>query len=175
LARGVDVSPLAHQIVKSPELWNQNKLRQTYADSPHAAADDIWLRFQSQAALDAFDIDDLEVVNYPAFWKLPQARAIIFGLMTQVGGERLGRCVITRLKPGGRILPHEDGGLCASYYDRYQIALNSEPGCSFSCGGETVEMRTGDVWWFNNELEHSVTNNSASDRLSLIVDIRCSR
>jgi hypothetical protein len=34
-------------------------------------------------------------------------------------------------------------------------------------------MRTGEVWWFNNAIEHEVVNNSADDRIHLIVDIRC--
>jgi hypothetical protein len=33
-------------------------------------------------------------------------------------------------------------------------------------------MKTGDIWWFDNSQEHEVLNNSADDRLALIVDIR---
>jgi len=33
-------------------------------------------------------------------------------------------------------------------------------------------MKTGDVFWFNNKLEHEVVNNSAFDRLSMVVDIK---
>jgi hypothetical protein len=36
-------------------------------------------------------------------------------------------------------------------------------------------MQTGQVWWFQNALEHEVINNSAEARLHLIIDIRTQR
>jgi hypothetical protein len=60
----------------------------------------------------------------------------------------------------------------ALYYERYQLPLTTGPGVVFRCGDEVAEMATGDCWWFNNQLEHEVINNSGQDRLSLIVDIR---
>jgi aspartyl/asparaginyl beta-hydroxylase (cupin superfamily) len=104
--------------------------------------------------------------------ELPQARSIIFGLMRQVEGERLGPVMITRLAHGKRIYPHDDGAAHTSYYKRYHIALHSAPGVKFRAGNEEVNMMTGEVWWFDNSVEHEVVNNSYQDRLSLIVDIR---
>jgi len=31
---------------------------------------------------------------------------------------------------------------------------------------------SGEVWWFDNTQEHEVMNNSADDRIVMIVDIR---
>jgi hypothetical protein len=36
-------------------------------------------------------------------------------------------------------------------------------------------MRAGEIWYFNNKLEHSVENNGVDDRISMVVDIRTSR
>jgi len=36
-------------------------------------------------------------------------------------------------------------------------------------------MRQGEIWWFDNSVEHEVMNNGADDRVLLIVDIRTSR
>jgi aspartyl/asparaginyl beta-hydroxylase (cupin superfamily) len=33
-------------------------------------------------------------------------------------------------------------------------------------------MAAGEVWWFDNTVEHEVVNNSADDRIVLICDIR---
>ena len=117
-------------------------------------------------------VDAHESVNYPAMSELPAVRQIVFGLMRQVEGERLGRVLITRLAPGACIYPHADGGDHAAYYKRYQIALQSLPGVMFRAGEETVNMHTGEVWWFDNSIDHEVVNNSADDRISLIVDIK---
>jgi aspartyl/asparaginyl beta-hydroxylase (cupin superfamily) len=97
--------------------------------------------------------------------------------MRQIDGERLGRVLISRMAPGKRIHPHTDMNddpalSIVPYYKRYQIALQSLPGVVFRAGEEQVSMRTGEVWWFNNGVEHEVVNNSADDRLALVVDIR---
>lgn len=168
----MDTSHIVHDLTSRPELWNRNDLRRTYPETPHRECDDIWLRFQPEGLTNEQIVDAHESVNYPAMSELPMVRSIIFGLMRQVEGERLGRVLITRLAPGARIYPHADGGDHAAYFRRYQIALHSLPGVMFRAGDEIVNMQTGDVWWFNNGIEHEVVNNSADDRLALIVDIR---
>ena len=174
LAENLDTLPLMHQIQRQPELWDQNRLRTVHPGSAHSQASDIWLWYNS-IDLDAPEavIDDLETIPYPAWYNLPAVRPIVFALMRQVEGVRLGRMVITKLPCGKEITSHIDQGLPAEYYQRYQIALQSFPGALFHIGDETVNFRTGDVWWINNNVEHSVVNNSIDDRIVLIVDIRC--
>ena len=46
--------------------------------------------------------DGHECVPRPAYWALPEARPLIFGLMNRVGATRLGRVMITKLPPEGR-------------------------------------------------------------------------
>lgn len=172
LIEGLDTTTIVHALQTQPHLWNRNDLRRTYPDTPHRECDDIWLRFQPEGMTHSEVIDAHESVNFPAMAELPWVRPVVFGLMRQVEGERLGRVLITRLRPGARIHPHADGGDHAAYYKRYQVALQSFPGVLFRAEDETVCMRTGEAWWFNNSVEHEVINNSADDRLALIVDIR---
>jgi Aspartyl/Asparaginyl beta-hydroxylase len=172
IADGVDVVPLQIALKARPDLWNQNTLRTAHAGTAHAQADDIWLRFNRLEEDGLSVVNDIICFNYPALLDLPQARALIYQLMARVEGEQLGRCVITRLKPGARILPHEDQGAPATWYERFHILIHSLPGAVFRAGQETVQMKTGEVWWFDNTAEHEVVNNSADDRLTMIVDIR---
>ena len=167
-----DVVPLLAAIHRQPELWNANRLRKDYPGSPHSAMDDIWIRFNELGAGPGSVIDATEAVWYPAADRLPQVRPILFDLMRRVEGERLGRVVITRLAPGGRIEPHCDQGAPAEYYQRYHVSLACEPGCNFRSGDETVFMQPGTVWWFDNCKEHEVLNYSSDDRMTMIVDIR---
>lgn len=176
ISHNVDVIPLRSAILMKPHLWNQNTLRTKHPGTAHSEVDDIWLRFNKINPDDPLKVvDDMEAINYPAMWELPQARPLIFGLMARVEGERLGRCMITRTPPGKGIAPHVDMGAPAEYYDRFHIVLLAGPGCLFRSGDETVNMQTGDIWWFDNNKEHEVINNSAVDRIHLIVDIRVSR
>jgi len=169
LAKGVNVAPLLVAINRQPELWDQNTLRTKHPKTAHGDVSDIWLMFNE---LDGDVINDIIVKPYPAFEKLPQARSIIFDLMRLVEGMTLGRVIITKLPPGKKITPHVDGGAPATYFSRYQVALQSLPGALFTIGDETVNFESGEVWLIDNKKEHSVLNNSRDDRIVMIVDIR---
>lgn len=200
LTSGMDVMPLMVALNTQPNLWNQNRLRteakieieneegdKELIETPHREIDDIWLRMNDldkciQAGADGSSIDHRESINYSAMKQLPQARALIFALMASVQGERLGRCMISRMSPGKCIYPHSDIGDDLSiyydnepYYSRFHIVLQGLPGSIFRCGDEEVCMQTGEVWWFDNVKEHEVINNSADDRIHLVVDIRTSK
>jgi hypothetical protein len=169
---GLDVIPLLNALAAKPHLWNANTLRTTFPGSPHAACDDIWLFFNDVPDDHDEVVNDIAVRPYPAWTELPQARHLVFDLMRRVEGVQLGRVLITRLAPGKTIPEHADQGAPAEYYQRYQIALQSMPGCLFNCGEEVVQFSMGECWWIDNRQPHSVVNNSADDRLALIVDVR---
>lgn len=171
IAEGIDFFPVVHALQRQPDLWNAHPIRTTHPGTAHSQADDILVWFNDTSDPQAV-VNDREVISYPAWEKLPQLRPVIFDLMRRVEAARLGRVIISRLAPGKQITPHVDGGAPATYFERYQLALQSLPGVQFTAGAETVQMRTGDVWWFDNQQEHSVVNNSADDRLALIVDLR---
>lgn len=177
IAEGIDVRPVMIALARQSELWDQETLRTTHPETPHGAVSDIWIRFNDltewkKTGDPASVIDQHESIFYPAAMKLPQLRPILFGVMHTVEGERLGRVIITRLPPGKVITPHVDSGDHAAYYDRYQLMLQNQPGSIFKCGDEQVYMPTGSLWFFRNEIMHSVENYSSEDRIALIIDIK---
>jgi hypothetical protein len=120
-------------------------------------------------------VDQRECADEPVFKQLPEARGLVFALMTYVQGERLGRIVINKIRPGGRIYPHKDAEDHASYWDRFHIVLQSFPGVSFRAGVNQVFMAPGETWWFDNSVDHEVVNNSAEDRIHMVIDIRTAK
>jgi len=172
IAQGIDTTRLLLNLQRRPELWDQNTLRTTHPQTPHKQVSDIWLRFNRLEEEVEKVVDEHESIDYPAYAYLPEARQMVMNLMAYVQGERLGRCLITKLRPGCKIEPHVDGGTHAAYYDRFHIVLESSPGSVFRCGDENVYMAPGEIFWFDNSVEHEVINNSAGDRIHLIVDIR---
>jgi hypothetical protein len=173
LAAGLNVTPLLNALQRQPELWNQHPIRTQHPGTAHSEVSDILVFFNDLDQVPGSIVDDREVVPFPAWEKLPQLRPIIFDLMRTVEATRLGRVIITKLPPGKTITPHVDGGAPATFYERYQLALQSLPGALFHIGDETVNFRSGDVWWIDNSTVHSVTNNSADDRIVVIADLRC--
>jgi len=172
MADSVDVVPVLRELAANGDLWNQNTLRTTHPSTPHKQVDDIWLWFNQIHENPADTVDDIQTFPYPAWQALPHLRRLVLDLIHRVDGVQLGRCLVTRMKPGAQIEPHKDQGSPATFYTRYQIVLQCLPGALFHIEDETVNFRTGDVWWINNRAEHSVVNNSADDRIVCIVDIK---
>lgn len=180
LASGVNVAPLAHALQRKPHLWNADRLRTTFEGSPHAEVDDILLRFEDlklQPADEGFQehAEGAERVFKPAWSELSEVRPIVLGLMHNIGAYELARLMITRLKPGGRIAAHADTqGKYANFPDigRYHIVVQGLPGSVFACGGEQVQMLTGEVWWFDAHDIHEVLNASGDDRIHMLMDAR---
>lgn len=186
LANNVDVMQLLLAIRRRPELWQEDTYLRDYPQGPFGEIESIMLRFpekrvfEQEAEVEAYKrgehfFDQHESIDYPAYKLLPEARPLVMNLMHFVGGERLGRVMINKIKPGGKIFPHADTPEHANYYSRFHIVLESYPGVVFCCADEQVYMATGEVWWFNNKLEHEVINNSAGDRIHMVIDIRASK
>lgn len=173
IAVGIDTTALCLALARQPGLWNVHPWRTGSPTSPHREADDILLRFNPLP--DNTCQDARECMDYPAFACLPQARPLVFGLMAQIEGERLGRVMVTRLAPGGRIYPHSDIGEqrydTMLYYGRYHIVLADGGHDMFQAGDDVVQMHTGECWWFDNAQQHECLNSGDGDRLHLIIDI----
>lgn len=183
LAQGADILPLLLAIKRRPELWREDTYLRDYPQGPFAQVETVMLRFpekrvfELEEQLKAYTESDEqhECVDYPPYKILPEARVLIMQLMARVGGERLGRCMINKVKPDGMIYPHADTAAHAAYYDRFHIVLQSNPQSLFRAGEEIVNMEAGDAWWFDNSQEHEVHNEGKTDRIHLIVDIRTSK
>lgn len=167
----IETHGLLDQIAQHPELWNTDD---SWTRGKQGGAiyntDNIVLRYNrsSDPRAPAFDWDK------PAFSILHEAQKIIFDLMRALPGEHLAKVIITKLRPGEHIAPHIDmlpPGM-APYFQRYQIPLSVSQGVAFWCGEEELYMRPGNAYWFNNQLLHSVINNSDEDRISMLTDIR---
>ncbi len=172
-----------HRLDKINQVWMHDTYLRECPQGPNGDVESIILRFPTKSneetkaviAGEVENFDPHESYDTPIFKSLPEARKHIFDLMAFVGGERLGRCVINKIRPGGVIVPHCDETVQAEYWDRFHIVLQSGAGCNFRCGDEWVSMQAGEVWWFNNLVEHEVCNNSDDYRIHLVCDIRTQR
>lgn len=175
LAEGVDVFPVLNAVHRL-DLWKKD-VRTQFEGSPFRETEEIILRFfpwDETTNLDNVP-QQLETQFTEAWGRLPELRPVLLDLMRRVGAYSLERVFISRLAPGGRILPHSDTrGPYANLPDlaRYHVVLQGRPGSLFRCGDETVQMKTGDVWGFNARIEHEVINNSDDDRIHLLADMR---
>ena len=183
IAGGIDVMPLLLAIKRRPGLWKEDTYLRDYPQGPFKQIESIMLRFpvkgvfetEAELAKHTSTYDQHENIDYPAYQVLPEARPLVMNLFGYVAGERLGRVMINKIAPGGVIFPHVDTKAHTDYYSRFHIVLQSQPGVLFRAGDESVQMTTGEAWWFDNSQEHEVINNSADDRIHMIIDARTSK
>lgn len=114
---------------------------------------------------------NLQADDMPAYNNMPDVYELVQWLARLMRAEQIGRVMIARLVSNGHILPHKDFGPYHDHYDRFHIAL-AGAGCYFRCGREVIKMMPGEVWWFYNNDEHEVWNDTDTPRDHVIVDLK---
>lgn len=172
IAEGLDVSPLREALLARPWLFDDvpSNLRNLYPGSAHQDTRSILLRwcfpFNEKTAF-----NDLRAVDYPAANELAEAVSPLVVKLLEAAGGQLARVMINSLRSDGCIKPHSDEGAYAQASRRFHIVVQSSEGNVFRVGDETVQMKPGEAWWFDHRQEHEVRNESAEDRVHLIVDV----
>ena len=81
------------------------------------------------------------------------------------------RCEVIKLKANSEVLKHTDGGALLHYSRRIHVPLITNDKITFTVFDNTVNMKEG-VWYeINNQLPHSVSNPTDTDRVHLIIDV----
>lgn len=169
LQSGLPVAPICWALQQHPELWNQHAARTADPASPHHGLDDIWARYGDPAR--ATDGAPHDSFWYPAA-DLLGIKPLCLDLMRAVDGAELGGVLITRIPPGAMCKPHVDPGWHARRYDKFAVQIASSPGQRFHFEGESLETKPGDLYWFDNQFKHWVTNDTPYERVTMIVCIR---
>lgn len=186
------MSKLALAVAMEPARWEADTFLRKYPQGPFGDTDTIMLRFPEIATgltdeqIELYKqnmlpgYDQHESVFRPAWDQLPQAHDFVFDLARFTRATRIGRVLINRIKPGGRIFRHADTPEHVRYWKRFHLVLQGQPGAVIYCGeekdgskDEAMQMLTGRLFWFRNELEHEVRNESSIDRISMVIDLHC--
>src|SRR4051812_38007447 len=90
VSRGYDVSQLVEEL-KEPKVWNRYPVR---LYGPHSNLSDVWVRYNDFANYDPKDPakfnEPHDAVWYPVVSEIPSVLPLVFDVMHEVCGERLG-------------------------------------------------------------------------------------
>ncbi len=170
ITQNINILPLLWELQSNPCVWNQHKARTESPDSPHYGLDDIWVRF-AQEGIEYQDIPHSSIW-YPATEKLPSVKELIFSVMRFVQGESLGGVLITRIPAGAECKRHIDGGWHARNYEKFAISIAAHPSQEFCFDDAKLITRPGELFWFDNQYPHWVTNPTDEARITLIMSIK---
>ena len=105
--------------------------------------------------------------RHPLLDRMPTLKSIL----TAFPAEPVDMCLAS-LDAGGRIKEHRDisGGSSANII-RLHVPIVTDPAVEFYVDGDRVIMGAGEVWHLDTTYRHRVANNSAVNRIHLIVDL----
>lgn len=83
---------------------------------------------------------------------------------------KLVTCMIVNLLPEKEISPHVDSDPDLLKVERHHIPLVTNSEVIFKCGHECLNMQTGEIWQFRNDIRHAVYNKSAFRRIHIVAD-----
>lgn len=107
-------------------------------------------------------------VNLPVLEKLPVINELLAQIQAPKKSVRL-----MKLGKGAKILPHRDNDLCIEKQAaRLHIPILTAAEVQFYSDGKPLDMKVGELWYVNANLEHSVVNDSETERLHLVMDIQ---
>jgi hypothetical protein len=112
---------------------------------------------------DIHEVKDDQIDHFPLIKKFLYAFAA-------EQGTTPARAMIVRLRPWGQVYRHMDYGPYYRPRDRYHLVLAST-GSDLTSGDESAVFYPGDVFWFNNDLEHQAFNHSPTWRVHVIFDV----
>lgn len=181
IGNSFDATPIRNELHSQPLLWG-NSPRTTFKGSPHVDTQDIILR-----GPDGFEYKTLEelhqelaCVDYPAGELMPKTLTIAYNLAYLLSSPemqhldsplRLGRVIMTKIRPGKTVHPHRDEGPVPAFYRRFHLCVEGGDENIFMIGGEVKPMQSGEMWECDVREMHTVINLMETDRVHLIVDI----
>lgn len=177
VVQNLNVDRINRQLEENAHLWNERPFRTGYSTSPFAMTSDIWVRYRPIEELKTADdyLQPHQAVFYPTWDILTELKPYVVLFQKLAGARELGGILLTKKPPGSAIPPHSDKGSWHAEYMDAKIWLTlsgPDEGCVHTCEDESVVMKPGEAWTFNNLLPHSVSNQSSQDQVTLIVCMR---
>lgn len=167
-----NVDALRASLDAYPFLWDMETGRQAYPGSAHTIAKSILLRWGHERN-PAAAMRELACHWRPEYLHLHKSLAgMIAWIESVTQSQGLGRVMLTKIPPGGRISEHQDEGRYADLYERVHLCIDATVGQNhFYVGRDHFSPNPGELWWFNHKQVHSVHNNGIIPRIHLIVDV----
>ena len=164
----VDSNALCEAILAQDEVaWREQVNRQKEYDV-HSQTESIVMVFVNLEVWPA-----IEVHKEPGWDRLSAvAVPVMHGIIAQhyPPGGAIIRAMAAKLKAGGRISPHIDTHPSFHRGHRIHVPITTNPRVRFMIDGRPHQLQVGQAYEVNNQMNHSVMNKGAEDRITFIFD-----
>lgn len=167
---GVDISLMLREIAENQLLWTLKTGRQQRIQCQRETQT-IFLRSPRKPIPNGLTSNDVHSSRAtPIADEFPQVMAWVTAFVERTGGE-IGRVMLVRIQPQGRVYEHRDRGDYYAVRQRFHLILKAEAGCILWCHGESIHLSPGQLLWFDNKEPYSETNSCDEWSVRLIIDV----
>ena len=165
-----EIDNIKKEVFNFSEEWNLFTLRQeTYDVHKSTKTFPICL-----SNIDSWDPKNPVEITQMYQFKNKDANIEIINIFNKLkeyySGEIIG-CEVVNLPANTNIKKHLDGGALLHYSRRVHIPIITNKDVTFTVMNNTINMEESNWYEINNQMTHSVDNNSNFDRVHLIIDI----
>jgi len=164
----VDSDALREAILaQEPEAWHEQTYRQQEFDV-HRQTESLVLVF---ARLEAWP--QIEICKEPGWDRLAEvAVPVMHGIIEKhyPPGGTIIRAMAAKLLAGGKISPHKDSHPSFHRGHRIHVPVTTNPRVRFMIDGRPHQLKVGEAYEINNQMNHSVMNKGDEDRITFIFD-----
>jgi hypothetical protein len=162
----VDSGALVEAILaQDAAAWQANRYRQqTY---------EVHTQTESLVMLFCDGWPDLAVTREAAWDALHETALPLMGAIIERHYEPGGtviRAMAARLRAGGIIAPHRDTHPSFAHSHRIHVPVTTNHRVRFTINGRPHRFEPGHAYEINNQMNHSVLNQGAEDRITFIFD-----
>ena len=164
----VDSTVLREAILAQEDAaWHEEEHRQKVYDV-HRQTESIVLVFIN---LDVWP--EFEIHKEPGWNRLADpAVPVMHGIIAKhyPPGGVIIRAMAAKLLAGGKIAPHVDTHPSFHRGHRIHVPITTNPRVRFMLDGRPHQLQVGQAYEINNQMNHSVMNKGAEDRITFIFD-----
>ncbi|KAA9131665.1 aspartyl/asparaginyl beta-hydroxylase domain-containing protein [Marinihelvus fidelis] len=164
----IDIGPLRAAILaQEPAAWLEQEHRQKVFDV-HRLTQSIVMVFINLEPWPAIELHKEPGWDRLADVAIPVMHDII--ARHYPPGGTIIRAMAAKLLAGGRIPPHSDTHPSFHVGHRIHVPITTNPRVRFMIDGRPHRLQPGRAYEINNQLNHSVANKGADDRITFIFD-----
>ena len=164
----IDSAALRERILEQEEAaWHEDDYRQQQYDV-HRETESIVLVFTHGE-----NWPNSEIRKEPGWDRLADvAVPVMHDIIAKhyLPGGTIIQAMAAKLLAGGKITPHRDQHPSFHAGHRIHVPITTNPRVRFMIDGRPYQFKVGEAYEINNQMQHSVANKSAEDRITFIFD-----
>lgn len=167
----VDIREVAAEVAGlAPHWWAVHTRRQESLDH-HRHTQSILVRNRKAHERTYQPADGVHESEEMAFSRqYPKTNALVLSLAQELG-LALGRVALVRLPAHSQVYRHYDDEAYLKERDRYHLVLSCGVHNVLESGNNRLNVKPGELWFFDNKVMHRAANLSGTPRVHVIFDV----